>query len=68
MRLRNVSGTPGLARDERGVVHNINTTEVEQARARKARQKQKEEEFDELREEVSEMKNILTQILEKLNG
>jgi uncharacterized FlaG/YvyC family protein len=64
----------GLVRDKNtGAILNINRTEIEAARERKAlRQKKKQEEqelkqtVDHLQNEVSEIKDMLTKIVEKL--
>lgn len=51
-----------------GAILNINKDEISAARKRKLERKQKEEEFEELKNEVGEIKNMLNQIIEKLNG
>lgn len=62
-----VEGHPGLVRDKStGVVLNTNEKEVEAARARKKAWKEKQKELDELKEDVSELKDMMKQILEKL--
>lgn len=62
-----VEGHPGLVRDENtGAVLNTNEQEVEAARARKKAWKEKQKELDELKEDVSELKDMMKQILEKL--
>jgi len=47
---------------------NTNKEEIKAAQKRKADRKNKENEIDELKNEVSDIKKILTQIVEKLNG
>lgn len=61
-----VDGEPGLVRDNQtGVVLNINTNEINAARQRKLRNKQKEQEFENLKNEVSEIKELLLKLVEK---
>ena len=62
-----VEGHPGLVRDKRtGAILNTNEQEVEAARARKKAWKEKQKEFDELKNNVSELKDMMKQILEKI--
>lgn len=62
-----VEGHPGLVRDKRtGAILNTNEQEVEAARARKKAWKEKQKEFDELKNDVSELKDMMKQILEKI--
>ncbi len=62
-----VEGHPGLVRDKNtGVVLNTNEQEVEAARARKKAWKQKQKELEELKNDVSELKVMMKQILEKI--
>ena len=57
----------GLARDKKtGSIININKEEIRQARERKELRKQKENEFEQLKTDVSEMKQLLNTIIEKL--
>jgi len=57
----------GLARDKQtGSIININKEEIRQARERKELRKQKENEFEQLKTDVSEMKQLLNTIIEKL--
>ena len=63
-----VEGHHGYVRDRRGAVLNTNKEEIKAAQKRKADRKNKENEIDELKNEVSDIKKILTQIVEKLNG
>lgn len=67
MKLIPVEGNPGLARDkESGAILNINTKETEAARQRKLLRKQKEEEFEQLKKDVEDIKSMLSQIAERL--
>ncbi len=62
-----VENNSGLARDVRtGGIININKEEIQTARERKKRRKQKENEFEQLKTDVSEMKQLLNTIIEKL--
>ena len=49
-------------------VLNINKDEINAARKRKLERKQKEKEFEDLKNEVGDIKNMLTKIIEKLDG
>ena len=49
-------------------VLNINKEEISAARKRKLERRQKEQEFDNLKDEVGDIKKMLTQIIEKLDG
>lgn len=61
-----VDGAPGLVKDTlTGVVLNINKTETEAARERKKLRKEKEQEFEDLKNEVSEIKELLLKLVEK---
>lgn len=56
-----------FARDtETGSVVNINRDEIERARKAKRLRKQKESEFDTLKNEVGEIKELLNKLIEKL--
>lgn len=62
-----VEGHTGLVKDTKtGAILNINSTEVEQARERKRLRKQKDKEFEDLKNEVSEIKNLLHKLIEKM--
>ena len=69
-----VEGRPGLARDPRsGAILNINTTEIRAAKARKIALAQEEErkkqlfaDVEELKEDMSDIKELLLTIKEKL--
>ena len=59
----------GLVRDtSTNAILNINKDEINAARKRKLERKQKEKEFEDLKNEVSDIKNMLTKIIEKLDG
>lgn len=61
-----VEGEPNLVRDDNtGVILNINSNEINAARQRKLRNKQKEQEFEDLKNEVSEIKELLLKLVEK---
>jgi len=69
-----VEGKPGLARDPRsGAILNINTTEIRAAKARNIAMAQEEErkkqlfaDVEELKEDMSDIKELLLTIKEKL--
>lgn len=64
-----VKGHPGLARDKNsGIIMNINSTEVREARKRKKFWKEQEEEISTLKNDVKEIKLLLNKILEATNG
>ena len=62
-----VEGYKDLVRDEKtGVILNINKSDAALARERKRIRKEKEKEFDDLKNEVGEIKQLLNKIIEKL--
>lgn len=62
-----VDGNSSLARDpDTGGIVNINKEEISKAREAKRKRKQKAEEFEELKNEVGEIKELLTKLVEKL--
>lgn len=64
-----VDGHSDLVRDKKsGAVLNINREEIEAARRRKAERLNKDKEINDLKNEVSDIKNMLTKIVEKLDG
>lgn len=61
-----VDGHPGLVRDVRtNAILNINIDEVRKKRAQRLAAKKQTEEMQELKNEVSELKSLLQQLLEK---
>lgn len=71
MDLIKVEGQPGLARDRKtGAILNINSSEIN--RVKELRQKQREQkaierdEINQLKSDVSEIKMMLSKIVEKL--
>ena len=61
-----VEGNSGLVRDrETGAILNANTTEIQKARLKKNKEKQREQEIQELKKDVSEIKVLLTKLVEK---
>ena len=68
MSFKKVEGHVGYVKDENGVVLNVNNNEIEAAKKRKELMRQKDKEINELKDEVSDIKKMLTQIVEKLNG
>ena len=66
---KDVEGHSNLVRDtSTGAILNINKDEISAARKRKLERRQKEQEFDNLKDEVGDIKKMLTQIIEKLDG
>ena len=63
-----VEGHHGYVKDETGAVINTNREEIDAAKRRKAERKKQENEINKLQDEVSDIKKMLTQIVEKLNG
>ena len=64
-----VEGHRDLIRDNgSGAILNINKDEISAARRRKLERRQKEKEFEDLKNEVGDIKNMLTKIIEKLDG
>jgi len=61
-----VEGNSGLVRDrETGAILNANTTEIQKARLKKNKEKQREQEIQELKKDVSDIKVLLTKLVEK---
>jgi len=66
---KKVEGYESLVRDlSTGAILNINKDEISAARKRKLERRQKEKEFEDLKNEVSDIKIMLTKIIEKLDG
>ena len=64
-----VEGHSNLVRDtSTGAILNINKDEISSARKRKLERKQKEKDFENLKNEVGDIKNMLNKIIEKLDG
>ena len=69
MTLLKVEGHNGYLKDTNsGMVYNNNMSEIEAARMRKAQKKQQEDDINNLKNEVSDIKKMLTKIVEKLDG
>ena len=68
MKYTRIEGHWGYVKDESGAVLNINKQEIEAAQRRKAQRLSQEKELSELKDEVGDIKKMLTQIVEKLNG
>ena len=61
-----VEGNSGLVRDRTtGAILNANSTEIQKARLKKNKEKQQEQEIQELNKDVSEIKVLLTKLIEK---
>lgn len=73
MKVVPVKGSSSLVRDPNsGAILNINTTEINQARERKALRNAKNQEVEELKNDVADLKNqmnnmmqLLTQLVER---
>lgn len=64
-----VKDYPGYARDDNsGAIINLNDSEISAARKRKALWRQQNDDINNLKSEVSDIKNMLTKIIEKLDG
>ena len=64
-----VEGHRDLMRDNSsGAILNINKDEINAAKKRKLERRQKEKELEDLKNEVGDIKNMLTKIIEKLDG
>ena len=62
-----VEGSSNLARDPNtGAIVNINKDDIAKAREAKNKRKNKDREFEELKNEVSEIKELLNKLVEKL--
>lgn len=62
-----VDNAPGFVRDaETGAILNINRDEIAAAKKRKAARMREKEELKTLRQDVDDIKSMLTQIIEKL--
>lgn len=62
-----VEGSSSYARDpETGAIVNINKDEINAAREAKKRRKNKDKEFEQLKNEVGEIKELLNKLVEKL--
>ena len=69
MILKKVRGHDGFAKDDRtGAVININKDEIIAAKKRKLLRREKEQDFEDLKNEVGDIKNMLNKIIEKLDG
>ena len=68
-RFMKVEGHNDLVRDkESGAILNININELEQRRKIKAARKKKDDEVASLKKEVGDLKRMLAQVLERLDG
>ena len=64
-----IEGQEGYVKDpSSGVVLNVNQEEINAAKTRRALRKQQEEDINNLKNEVSDIKNMLSKIIEKLDG
>ena len=64
-----VGGNNSLVRDtSTGAILNINKDEISAARRRKLERKQKEKEFEDLKNDVTEIKSMLQKLIEGKDG
>ena len=63
-----IEGHDEYVKNRNGVVLNINKEELEAARMRKLARKNQNNEIKQLQNDVSEIKSVLTNIVEKLDG
>jgi|TARA_A200000159_G_scaffold146836_1_gene153470 hypothetical protein len=62
-----VEGNPNFGRcPNSGAIVNINKDEIQKARAAKKARKNKDKEFQELKQDVDELKVLLNKLVEKL--
>lgn len=67
MRIVRANNAPGFGRDpETGAIININSSEVNAARKAKERRLKEKEEMNALKQDVSDIKAMLNQLIEKL--
>lgn len=68
MQYINVEGSGGMVRDkETGAILNTNKSEIERARKRKIISKKKEEEFDNMKTDIKELKDNMVEMKTLLN-
>jgi len=66
---KDVEGHSNLVRDtSTGAILNINKDEISAARKRKLERKQKEKDFEDLKNDVTEMKSMLQKLIEGKDG
>jgi hypothetical protein len=69
MSFKTVENEPGLVRDNNShAILNTDSRAIMAARERKLKRKQEKEEILNLKKDVNDIKLMLTQIVEKLNG
>ena len=70
MKHQKVEGREDIVRDKitGAILYTKSEEQVQAIRARKKAQKQKEQDVDQLKEDVSELKGMMKLILEKLDG
>jgi len=66
--MKKVENHPNLAKDNKGIIHNINKDEIHIARHQKLARRKKEEEIDQLKKDVDDIKSLLHQLIEKQNA
>lgn len=67
MRIVKSDNAPGFGRDpETGAIININTSAIQTARKAKENRNRQKQEIEQLKQDVNDIKSMLTQIIEKL--
>ena len=67
MKIIKADNAPGYARDpETGAIININTSAIQVARKAKENRNRQKQEIEQLKQDVNDIKSMLTQIIEKL--
>lgn len=65
----NVEGFPGLVRSKAsGAIININSDEMRNARTRKQKALKAKQEMEDLKSEVTELRDLVTKLLEERHG
>ncbi len=64
-----IQGETSFVRDNNtGAIININSNAIQAARARKKANKEKAEEIETMKKDIQDIKTLLSNIVEKLNG
>ena len=69
MQYINVEGSGGLVRDqETGAILNTNKSEIERARQRKLLSKRKSKEFDDMKEDIKNLREDMSEMKSLIKG
>lgn len=67
MKIVKADNAPGFGRDpETGAIININTSAIGMAKKAKENRNRQKQEIEQLKQDVNDIKSLLTQIIEKL--